>query len=112
MCVKLVTYQNYTKMHGPKNIKYNAHSFQTRGRSAMVQAVGSRPRTPEARVRPQVNAFKSVEEWHWDRVLYKYFRLCPAVSFHQNAIRSYQMNGRNLGTFQAQCSCGNRGALE
>ena len=21
LCVKLVTYQNYTKMHGPKNIK-------------------------------------------------------------------------------------------
>jgi len=27
LCVKLVTYQNYTKMHGPKNIKEKATFF-------------------------------------------------------------------------------------
>jgi hypothetical protein len=25
VCVKLVTYQNYTKMHGPKDIKLDPH---------------------------------------------------------------------------------------
>jgi hypothetical protein len=41
-------------------------------------------------------------EWQWGKVLYEYFRFCPSVSIHQSTIRSYQINGRNLGTFQTQ----------